>query len=92
MGKRQIGELEPSELVITIIISELATIPMQDREYPIVNIVVAITVLISLEIFSAVISLKSRSVERVLAGQYNIIVENGVINQSEMKKKKLTIS
>ena len=92
MGKRQIGELEPSELVITIIISELATIPMQDREYPIVNIVVAIIVLISLEIFSAVISLKSRSVERVLAGQYNIIVENGVINQSEMKKTQLTIS
>ena len=92
MGKRQIGELEPSELVITIIISELATIPMQDREYPLLNIVIAVTVLISLEIFSAAISVKSRTAERVLAGQYNIIVENGVINQCEMKKAQLTIS
>lgn len=92
MGKRQIGELEPAELVITIIISELATIPMQDREYPIVNIAVAVIILISLEIFSAEIALKSRSIERVLAGQYNVIVENGVINQEEMKKTQITIS
>jgi len=92
MGKRQIGELEPSDLVITIIISELATIPMQDNEYPIVNIAVAIIILISLEIFSAAVSLKSRSLERVLSGQYNVIVENGVINQDEMKKTQLTIS
>lgn len=92
MGKRQIGELEPAELVITIIISELATIPMQDREYPILNIIIAIISLISLEIFSSTISLKSRTAESVLAGRYNVIVENGVINQKEMKKTQLTVS
>lgn len=92
MGKRQIGELEPSELVITIIISELATIPMQDREYPVVNIVVAIIILVALEIFSSILSIKSRSAERVLSGQYNVIVENGVINQTEMKKAQVTVS
>jgi len=91
MGKRQIGELEPSELVITIIISELATIPMQDAEYPLINIAVSIFALAAIEIFSAAISLKCRKVGEIISGKYSIIVDNGVINQEEMKKNQLTL-
>ena len=60
MGKRQIGELQPSELVITILLSEIAAIPMQDTDIPLLNSVVAVLLLVAFEIISSVISMKSR--------------------------------
>ena len=59
MGKRQIGQLEPTELVVTIIISELATIPIQDIDTPIINTLISIFSLVAFEIFVSVISMKS---------------------------------
>lgn len=91
MGKRQLGELEPIELVITILISELATIPMQDIDAPLIISIVPICVLISIEILSSIISMKSSKVRSFLSGKYSVIIDNGMVNQKEMFKSHLTM-
>ncbi|PWM47518.1 MAG: hypothetical protein DBX47_00335 [Clostridiales bacterium] len=91
MGKRQIGELEPSELVVTILISELSTLPIQDNNIPILYALIPIFALVSFEMLSSVISLKSLGFRTFLSGCYNVIIENGKINQREMNKTQLTL-
>ena len=61
MGKRQIGELEPSELVVTIIISEVAAMPIQDTSQPVILSVVAIVLLLILEVIISLAKIKGRS-------------------------------
>lgn len=91
MGKRQIGQLEPTELVVTIMISELATLPIQDLDTPLVNSFVSIFTLVSFEIIISVISMKSSFMRRAVSGKYSIIIDNGKINVGEMKKVQLTV-
>ncbi len=91
MGKRQLGQLEPSELVVTIIISELATIPIQDPGSPMINSLIAIFALASFEIIVSAVSMKSLWFRSIMSGKYSVIIENGVINQTQMKKSHLTI-
>lgn len=69
MGKRQIGELEPSELVVTILVSELAAIPMQDVTVPLFAGMVPIATLISIEILISFLCLKSRRLRRLFNGR-----------------------
>lgn len=90
MGKRQIGELEPSELVITILISELAAIPMQDLGIPLFAGVIPIVTLISLEIVVSFLCLKSRRLRRLLNGQAAIIIRSGKLDREKMKQMRLT--
>lgn len=91
MGKRQIGELQPSELVITLLISEVAAIPMQNNDIPLINAFVPLLVLVSLEIIVSVISLKSNTFRRIMQGNPIIIINNGVINQKEIKRLRFTV-
>jgi uncharacterized membrane protein YcaP (DUF421 family) len=91
MGKRQIGELQPSELVVAILISELAAIPMQETGIPITSGIIPILTLISLEIILSgitVISLKART---IITGKPSILISNGVVNQQEMRRLRFTI-
>ena len=66
MGKRQIGDMQPNELVVTLLISEIAAIPLQDNEQPVLVGVAAILVLIFLEIVVSILSMKSFLVRKVL--------------------------
>ena len=66
MGKRQIGELDPSELVVTILVSDLAAVPMQDLGIPLLSGLVPIATLVVLEIFLSFAALKSRRFRRLL--------------------------
>ena len=91
MGKRQIGQLEPSELVVTIMISELATMPIQDIDSPILNTVVSIFALAAFEILISVISMKSQAFRQSVSGKYSVIINDGKINVDEMKKVQLTV-
>lgn len=91
MGKRQVGELQPSELVVTILISELASIPMQDLSRPITNGVIAIFVLVFLELVLSVLTLKSEFFRKIFEGKSAIIIKNGVIDQTMMRKLRVTI-
>lgn len=92
MGKRQIGELQPSELVITILVSEIASIPMQDNSIPILNSVVALFVLVALEIISSVLSLKSHKIRSYMQGHPVIVIRNGVIDYKSLGKLRMTVN
>ena len=91
MGKRQIGQLEPSELVITILISEIAAVPMQDPGIPLLFGVLPILVLLSLEILLSAGLLKSKRFRTVICGRPSVIIENGVILQHELRRNRLML-
>lgn len=91
MGKRQIGELQPTELVITILLSEVASIPMEDPEIPLINSVVSIFLLVSFEIITSVLSMKSTRLRSVIQGNSVIIIRNGKFDQTQMKKLRFTV-
>ena len=91
MGKRQIGEMQPNELVVTLLISEIAAIPLQDTSQPILNGVVAIFMLVILEILISVISMKSLFMRKIMNGKSAVIITNGVIDQQMMKSVRMTV-
>lgn len=91
MGKRQIAQLEPFELVIAIMIAELAVIPMQDRNIPLINGIIAITTLLFIQVTFSVLSLRSISFRSFLDGRYSLIIANGVIQEKEMRKARYNL-
>ena len=91
MGKRQIGELQPTELVITILLSEVAAIPMEDSEIPIINSVIAISLLVAFEIIISVINMKSYKFRSIIQGNSVIVIKNGEIDQKQLKSLRFTI-
>ena len=91
MGKRQIGDMQPNELVVTLVISEIAAIPLQDTDQPILNGICSIFVLVVLEILLSVLAMKNMAVRRLISGQSVIIIRDGVIDQTAMKKVRMTI-
>lgn len=86
MGKRQVGEMQPSELVVAIMISDLASIPMQDVGIPLLSGVIPIFTLIVIEIALSQTSLKSRKFRKLLTGKPSVIIHNGKILRDEMEK------
>ena len=91
MGKRQIGDMQPNELVITLLISEIVAIPLQDISQPILSGVVAIFMLIVLEIVMSVLSMKSLRVRKFMSGNSVVIINNGVVDQNAMKNVRMTV-
>ena len=91
MGKRQIGELQPGELVITILISECAAAPIQDLNRPVISGIVAIFSLVILEIVFSFLTLKLPFFRKMIDGTPVIVIDNGKINQKTMKKLRLSI-
>ena len=90
MGKRQIGDMQPSELVITLLISEIAAIPLQDKDQPVLNGIVAVFLLVILEIGVSALSLKCFPVRKLLSGKSVIIIKNGVVDQQAMRDVRMT--
>lgn len=91
MGKRQVGELSSAELVITLLFSELAAIPMGSTDIPLLYGVIPILTLLALEILISSLFLKNRWIRKLAVGRTSILIENGKINQLEMKKLRLTL-
>ncbi len=91
MGKRQLGELQPSELVITILISNIASLPIEDNSIPMIMGVVPIVVLVGFELIISSISLRSKRFRTLVSGKPMIIVQNGQIDQTAMKKLRFSI-
>lgn len=87
MGKKQVGELEPVELVVVFLLSELASIPMQDMNLPLMSSIVPIATLISLEILISIITLKWRFTRKVFQGLPAILIDKGVLVEEEMKRQ-----
>lgn len=91
MGKRQIGELEPSELVLTMMISDLATVPMQDFGIPLLAGVIPILTLLALSLLMSQLSLRNLRFRELVCGTPAVLVRNGVIQQSVMRKNRYTV-
>lgn len=91
MGKRQIGELEPSELVMTMMISDLATVPMQDFGIPLLAGVIPIFTLLALSLLLSQLSLISLRFRELTCGTPTILIRNGELQQSAMRKNRFTL-
>ncbi len=85
MGKRQIGELQPSELVITILISDVASMPLQNMEMPILSAIVSLLLLVMFEVLISVLSIKSRTLRKVLQGNSVMIIKDGKLIEKQIK-------
>lgn len=91
MGKRQIGELQPYEFVITIMISDLASLPMQDARLPLLQGIIPIITLLFLKTILTQIGLKFQCTRKYVDGEPCILICNGKINYSTLKKQQLNI-
>lgn len=91
MGKRQLGELQPSELVITMLISNIAAVPIENLEASLASGVLSIGLLICLEVLSAGLSLKSRTARRIIQGRPACIIRDGKIDQVKMEQLRYSL-
>lgn len=91
LGKRQIADLEPSELVLTLIISDLAVVPMQDYGIPMINGILPIITLLCLSMLLSFFNLKSIRFRALICGTPAVIIQNGRVNQKNMAKNRLTL-
>lgn len=90
MGKKQVGELEPSELVLAMLLSDLASVPMQDFGIPLLFGVLPIAVLVCLTMLLSVLTMKSVRLRAVLCGHPSVIVEHGRMLQRAMERNRFT--
>lgn len=86
LGKRQIGQLQPSELVVALVIADLAAVPMSDMGIPLVNGIIPIITLFIMEELLSYISMKSEKARGIISGKPSILVERGVIMEREMER------
>lgn len=91
MGKRQLGELQPSELVVTILISNIASIPVEDSSIPMIMGVVPILTLVCIDVILSAVMLRFPKFRRVMIGSPRVIMSEGVILQNEMKRLRYTV-
>ena len=91
MGKRQVGEMQPAELVITILISAVASVPMQDIELPLVHGIIPIITLVSAEVIMSSLSQKYPRLRTMISGRPITIIRNGNIDQKAMQSLRITI-
>lgn len=92
MGKRQLGELQPSELVVAIMISDLASVPMQDIDIPLLWGILPVLTLIVAEVVLSFWSLKSKRARRFLAGEPSIVIYNGRIIEKELSRLRFNVN
>ena len=91
MGKRQIGQMEPSEFVVTMLVANLASIPMQDGAIPLYSGFVPIVTVLGTELVLSALAMKNVRLRRILCGKPVILVENGNILQKNLKKTRITL-
>lgn len=91
MGKRQIGDMQPNELVITLLISEIAAIPLQDTTQPLLFGIAAIFMLVVLEIVMSVLAMKFRKIRKIMSGKSVVVIKNGEIDQKAIKDVRMTV-
>ncbi len=91
MGKRQIGQMEPSEFVVTMLVANLASIPMQDGGIPLYSGLIPILTVLGVELVLSALSMKSIRVRKLLCGKPVILIENGKILQQNLRKTRVTM-
>ena len=91
MGKRQIGQMEPSEFVVTMLVANLASIPMQDGAIPLYSGVIPIVTVLGVELVLSALAMKNTRLRKLLCGKPVILVENGNILQKNLRKTRITL-
>lgn len=91
MGKRQLGELDVGELVITILLSEIASIPITNPEKNILHALIPITTLAALEIVSSFLILKNSFIKKILASKPAVLIAHGRLDKRAMKKVRISL-
>lgn len=91
MGKRQIGELEPSDLVLTMMLSDLAAVPMQDFGIPLLAGLIPILTLLALSMLLSQLSLQSLRFRALVCGKPAVLIDNGKLQQETMRKNRYTL-
>ncbi len=91
MGKHQVGELEPSELVLAMLLSDLASVPMQDFGIPLLNGIIPIVTLLCIAMIISVLTVHSLRFRALICGRPSVIVERGRLKQAEMKRNRFTV-
>ena len=92
MGKREIGELDVTELVGALLVSEIAAIPIDDPDLPLLNAIIPITFLLSLEILISFIKTKSNFIKKKIEGEPSYIIYKGKVKQDSLMKNRITIN
>ncbi len=91
LGKRQVGQMEPSEFVVTMLVANLASIPMQDGGIPLYSGLVPILTVLGIELVLSVLSLRSILFRKLLCGKPVILIENGNVLQENLRKTRVTM-
>ena len=91
MGKRQLGELQPAELVISVLISNIVSLPVEDPNVPLLMGIIPVAMLVGLELIVSVLSLRFRSIRTLMGGNPVVIIHNGVIDQGALKTLRFSI-
>ena len=92
MGKREIGQLQPFELVVSILIADLASIPMADSGIPITNGIIPILGLLVMHLLISLINIKSMKAREILCGKPSILIYRGRIDEKMLKKERFTLN
>jgi len=91
MGKRQVGELEVSELVTTFMLSELAVLPIANKNAPLSHSILPVLLLLSVELIFSYITSKSNLLRKIMLGKPNIIIRKGVLDEKELSKLRMSV-
>ena len=91
LGKRQVGELQPVDLVLTFLLSEFLSISIQDTQAPLINTLIPVMLLIGLEILVSVLSMKSIRLRTLVQGNPLPVIRNGKLDQKQLKQLRFTV-
>lgn len=92
MGKRQVAQMQPFELVVTILIADLAAIPMGDNSIPLIYGVVPIITLLAIQVLVSYLSIKNENIRELICGKPSLIINKGQIIQSEIKRLRINMN
>jgi uncharacterized membrane protein YcaP (DUF421 family) len=91
MGKRQIGELKPQELIITMLLGAAAAIPLEDNAMPLTNVLIPIMLFVALELLSAIVSMKSIRYRNLIQGRPIFIIRRGKLDCAKLRELRLSV-
>lgn len=91
MGKREIGQLQPYELVVTIMIADVASLPMQNVSIPLFQGIVPILGLLFAQILASILSFRSKTINKYISGKPSVLVAKGKILEENIKKQKYSL-
>lgn len=92
MGKREIGQLQPFELVVALMIAELAAIPMQDTGIPLLSGIIPIIILMVAQVGLSYVSMKSLQARNIICGRPSVVIDNGKLVESELRYLRYNIN